>query len=68
MKGDQDMVDLLESQGATLAALTDTDKRNWAKEDGDGTHRPIFHLMFISDETDIVDDEEEDDEVQNDED
>ncbi|KAJ6133675.1 hypothetical protein N7471_008890 [Penicillium samsonianum] len=68
MKGEQDMVDLLESQGATLAALTDTDKRNWAKEDGDGTRRPIFHLMFISDETEIEEDEEEDDEVQNGED
>jgi ankyrin repeat protein len=67
IKGDQDMVDLLESQGATLAAFTDTDKRNWAKEDGDGTRRPIFHLMFISDETGIEEDEEED-EVQNDED
>ncbi|KAJ5470426.1 hypothetical protein N7530_007783 [Penicillium desertorum] len=67
MKGDQDMVDLLESQGATLAALTDTDKSNWAKEDGDGTRRPLFHRMFISDGTEI-EEEEEHDEVQDDED
>lgn len=65
MKGDQDMVDLLESRGATLAALTDVEKENWAGEDGDGT-RPIFQRMFISDENEI--EEEEDDEVQDDED
>lgn len=67
IKGDQDMVDLLESRSATLAALTDVDKENWAEEDGDGTRRPIFHRMFISDETEI-EEEEEDDEVQDDED
>ncbi|CAI7647896.1 unnamed protein product [Penicillium discolor] len=64
IKGDQDMVDLLESRGATLAALTDVEKENWAGEDGDGT-RPIFQRMFISDENEI--EEEEDNEVQDDE-
>lgn len=67
MKGDQDMVDLLESQGATLAALTEVDKRNWAEEDGDGTRRPIFRPVFPSEDIEI-DDEDEDDEVQDDED
>ncbi|KAJ5209999.1 hypothetical protein N7491_009810 [Penicillium cf. griseofulvum] len=66
MKGDENMVDLLESQGATLAALTDVDKENWARKDGDGTRRPIFHRMFISDATEI-EEEEEDDEAQDDE-
>lgn len=59
MKGDQDMVDLLESQGATLAALTDVDKENWEGEDGDGTRRPIFHRMFIPNETEIEEDDED---------
>ena len=47
MKGDQDMVDLLESRGATLAALTDNEKETWAREDGDGT-LPIPQRLFIS--------------------
>ncbi|ODM21382.1 hypothetical protein SI65_02225 [Aspergillus cristatus] len=60
MKGGRDMVDLLESRGATLAALGDIEKRNWAKEDGDGTRRPIFQRMFISDETEVKEDDEDD--------
>lgn len=48
----------------TLAALGDIEKKNWAKEDGDGTRRPIFR-MFISDETEVEEEEEddEDDEI-----
>jgi hypothetical protein len=69
MKGDQDIVDLLESRGATLAALTDNEKERWAREDGDGT-LPIPQRLFISYADEIEeeeDDEEEDDEEEDDE-
>ncbi|KAJ5335394.1 hypothetical protein N7452_007797 [Penicillium brevicompactum] len=64
MQGDQEMVELLESRGATLAALTDNEKECWASEGGDSTLRSPQRL-FISwaDEIEEAeDDEEEDDE------
>ncbi|KAJ5783942.1 uncharacterized protein N7518_009619 [Penicillium psychrosexuale] len=64
MKGDQDMVDLLESRGATLAALTDAEKEKWETADGDGT-LPLFDNVFISFEDEVDLDEGEDDEFQN---
>ncbi|KAJ5337054.1 hypothetical protein MYU51_006409 [Penicillium brevicompactum] len=61
MQGDQEMVDLLESRGATLAALTEKEKESGAREDGDGT-LPIPQRLFISYADEI--EEEEDDDVQ----
>jgi hypothetical protein len=67
MKGDQDMVNLLESRGATLSALPDNEKEWWAREDGVGTPSSPQRL-FISYgdevEEEEEEEEEEDDEVQ----
>jgi ankyrin repeat protein len=59
MKCDWDTFNLLKSCGATLATLSDIDRRDWAKEDGDGTSRPINQRMFITYEDEVVEPEED---------
>jgi len=60
MKGAWDILSLLKSRGATLAALSDDDKEKWAEENGDGTKRAINNRIFISyDEVLEPDDEPE---------
>ncbi|CDM37365.1 unnamed protein product [Penicillium roqueforti FM164] len=60
------MIDLLESRGVTLAALTNAEKEKWETADGDGT-LPLFDNVFISfeDEVDLDEGEGEDDEFRN---
>ncbi|KAJ5117808.1 hypothetical protein N7448_011440 [Penicillium atrosanguineum] len=48
MKGQHNIVNLLKSRGATIAALSDIDRTNWADKDGDGTIRPFHQRLFIS--------------------
>lgn len=64
IKGDRDMVDLLESRGATLGLLGESDRESWDEEDGDGNWRPgRVRTMFVHwcDEVVEESDAEEDD-------
>ncbi|KAJ9486886.1 hypothetical protein VN97_g6447 [Penicillium thymicola] len=56
-----DIVDLLKSHGATLAALSHHDRCIWAQEDGDGTGSPYGQPTCVGwgDEVDESDDEPE---------
>ncbi|KAJ5169214.1 uncharacterized protein N7482_004808 [Penicillium canariense] len=43
MKGYKDITTLLKLRGATIDALSEADKMNWATEDKDGTGRPKYY-------------------------
>ncbi|KAF3392468.1 hypothetical protein F1880_008637 [Penicillium rolfsii] len=43
MKGHKDIAALLKLRGATVDAVSEIDRVNWAAEDGDGTDRPKYY-------------------------
>ncbi|KAH8435171.1 uncharacterized protein LDX57_012800 [Aspergillus melleus] len=64
MKGDQNIVGLLESRGATLDLHSNDDEEHWDKEDGDGVPKPLLRV-FVSEEGAEVDESDADDDTSN---
>ncbi|KAJ5473237.1 hypothetical protein N7475_002803 [Penicillium sp. IBT 31633x] len=54
-----DIFNLLESRGATLAAISDIDKADWAHDDGDGTLVYVSQMTCCYDDPGVDDSEDE---------